>query len=207
MAVCPGISLVADLHEARFILHPLHTLVQLGQHDPSQVGASASYTLHSCKASYLSYMNEVGVARELRRLQGHHKGQAVELCSRGDTIAALRAQRFLLHQVRAGWVPSTPIVRGAQRPLVSSPPNLVATFEEHGSLPVMFQTSALHAATVLQPEVMPADAEDASPDLAPPTVFQGERPEAPPAARACPDSKEDEAIDESASDSEAPESE
>ena len=104
----------------------------------------SSYTLHSCKASFLSFMNETGLDRDSRRLQGHHTGGAPELYSREDTIGALRAQRQLCERICGGFVPKTPIARGAQRPATSAPPDLAADFHGQYSLPVMFQVTPLH---------------------------------------------------------------
>ena len=73
----------------------------LAQHMPQCADvAMMSYTLHSCKATYLSYMSQCNLGRTDRRLQGHHRSGAVELYARDDTFGALRAQR----EVRRGWL-------------------------------------------------------------------------------------------------------
>ena len=76
-----------------------------------------SYTLHSCKATFLSYMSQLCLDTEARRKQGHHSGGSVALYSRDDTHEALQAQQRVLMAVRQGWRPALPIARGAQRPL------------------------------------------------------------------------------------------
>ena len=79
-----------------------------------------SYTLHSCKATFLSYMSQLCLDSEARRKQRHHSGGSVALYSRDDTHEALQAQRRVLMALRQGWRPALPIARGAQRPLLEA---------------------------------------------------------------------------------------
>ena len=86
--------------------------------------AAESYTLHSAKCTFLSWMSERLLTPESRRLQGHHRSGSTQLYSRDDTWCALDAQQSLLSAIRQGWLPSTPIARGAQAPLRSDPVDL-----------------------------------------------------------------------------------
>ncbi|CAE7210929.1 SMYD3 [Symbiodinium sp. CCMP2592] len=77
-----------------------------------------NYTLHSCKATLLSIMNQLLLARELRSLQGHHKFDSAALYSRDDVWLPLAGQRVVRRAVLSGWRPLAPQHRGGQAPAV-----------------------------------------------------------------------------------------
>ena len=111
----------------------------LAQHMPQCADVAMSYTLHSCKATYLSYMSQCNLGRTDRRLQGHHRSGAVELYARDDTFGALRAQREVLRRIRCGWLPATPIARGGRAPMPTEPVSLAAMLGPPATLCHMFQ--------------------------------------------------------------------
>ena len=88
---------------------------------PDDAMSCESYTLHSAKATFLAWMAELLLCKQARRRQGHHRGDCADLYARDDTWEALSVQRSVIERVRAGWLPSTPIGRGGQVPLRSSP--------------------------------------------------------------------------------------
>ena len=95
----------------------------LREFSPDDAMSCESYTLHSAKATFLAWMAELLLHKHARHRQGHHRGDCADLYARDDTWEALSAQRSVIGKVRAGWLPSTPIGRGGQVPLRSSPFN------------------------------------------------------------------------------------
>ena len=53
---------------------------------------SRNFTLHSCKATVLSWCSQLGLGDMARREQGHHRTTSVTLYGRDDTRAALSLQ-------------------------------------------------------------------------------------------------------------------
>ncbi|CAE7038940.1 unnamed protein product [Symbiodinium sp. CCMP2592] len=98
-------------------------------------GASASYTLHSAKATMLSWCAEALIAKHVAQVQGHHSGDVQRKYARDDTFLALFAQRTVMRRLLAGWSPSVPIARGAQRPLPNAPLQPVASLSVAASHP------------------------------------------------------------------------
>ena len=77
--------------------------------------AAESYTLHSAKCTFLSWMSERLLTPESRRLQGHHRSGSTQLYSRDDTWCALDAQQSLLSAIRQGGFRLLPLP-GARKP-------------------------------------------------------------------------------------------
>ena len=70
------------------------------------------YTLHSAKATVLSWMNQLLLSPSLRAMQGHHKVDSVTLYGRDDVWLPLSGQRALRRALLLGWRPTTPQHRG-----------------------------------------------------------------------------------------------
>ena len=80
--------------------------------------ASRNFTLHSCKATVLSWCSQLGLGDMARREQGHHRTTSVTLYGRDDTHAALALQASILGKIRTGaFRPSISQHRGAQSPM------------------------------------------------------------------------------------------
>lgn len=81
---------------------------------PDQV---VRFTLHSCKATTLSWAAQLGVPEDLRAAQGHHRlaNHCVKKYGRDDVWPQIRCQRKLVNAIAEGWVPSTPLNRGLSR--------------------------------------------------------------------------------------------
>ena len=81
-----------------------------------------TYTLHSMKATLLSFGPQLGnlVSDSDRLLQGHHKDQkqSLNLYGRDSVWGSLRYQRTVISQIQQGWRPTTAQHRGGQFPLV-----------------------------------------------------------------------------------------
>ena len=73
-------------------LYRLRALLQLW-HQNISVSQQTTYTLHPCKASFLTYMAELDLPERDR--QGHHRGSSAQLYAREGTFPALSAQRQL----------------------------------------------------------------------------------------------------------------
>ena len=78
---------------------------------PTEAGL---FTLHSCKATSLSWAQQLGLPLQLRAAQGHHRlpNEAVRKYGRDDVWPQLRAQHRILSAVARGWRPSVPLLRG-----------------------------------------------------------------------------------------------
>ena len=82
----------------------------------------SSYTLHSMKATGLSWALQVGVDAVSRRVMGHHRAKdsgerMAGRYSRDDVLLGLRAQLKILRAIRQGWCPLTPQGRGGKTPV------------------------------------------------------------------------------------------
>ena len=97
-----------------------------------------SLTLHSLKVCVLSTMLVLNVDRASRCAQGHHRGSAAELYSRGDVWSALQAQEVVLSKLQAGWLPLTPMGRGGQSPIQQLPLLTVREVKPHATLSDVF---------------------------------------------------------------------
>ena len=65
--------------------------------------AVANYTLHSSKATALSWAAQLGLQELPRREQGHHRTNSVSLYGRDETFSALALQASLLSRIGSGW--------------------------------------------------------------------------------------------------------
>lgn len=78
--------------------------------------AVAGFSLHSLKATLLSWAGALGVDAHDREAQGHHRSMGLSGCvakySRDDIEPQLRCQRAVVRAVEAGWIPGTPLDRG-----------------------------------------------------------------------------------------------
>ena len=81
-----------------------------------------TYTLHSMKATLLSFGPQLGtlVSDSDRLLQGHHQDQkqSLNLYGRDSVWGSLRYQQTVTAQIQQGWRPKTAQHRGGQFPLV-----------------------------------------------------------------------------------------
>ena len=86
------------------------------------LGLEINFTIHSLKATLLSWGPQVGAAvTDAERLrQGHHQdlNSSLELYGRDSVWSALRYQHALVAEVHKGFRPKIPQHRGAQCPLV-----------------------------------------------------------------------------------------
>ena len=80
------------------------------------------YTLHSMKATLLSFGPQLGslVSDSDRLLQGHHQDpkQSLNLYGRDSVWGSLRYQRAVITEIQKGWRPKTAQHRGGQFPMV-----------------------------------------------------------------------------------------
>ena len=102
----------------------------------------ASYSLHSCKATVLSWLAQLDERPDVRLAQGHHSNpllQSMTLYSRDSVFPALQAQSRLLSLLEldfdslhasggsgrlrtvSGWSPVAPQHRGGQQPFAEPP--------------------------------------------------------------------------------------
>ena len=83
---------------------------------------SLEYTLHSAKATMLSWACQLNLDSHSRALQGHHKPSlkgSVNLYGRDSVHAPLDLQTTIRTQIiESGFRPSTPLHRGAQCPVI-----------------------------------------------------------------------------------------
>ena len=72
------------------------------------------FTLHSCKATILSWASQLGIPENLRAAQGHHRlaSQMVKKYGRDDVWPQIRCQNKIRQAVANGWYPATPLNRG-----------------------------------------------------------------------------------------------
>ena len=93
---------------------------------PSQ--QARTYTLHSLKTTFLSWMAQLSLPLSSRFLQGHHKPPgSAQLYSRDDVWPALKAQVLLWRAIHSGFRPARPQHRGGQTPLTEPPLELAGT--------------------------------------------------------------------------------
>ena len=80
-----------------------------------------TYTLHSMKATLLSFGPQLGhlVSDSDRLLQGHHQDpkHSLNLYGRDSVWGSLRYQLTVIREIQNGWRPKTPQHRGGQFPL------------------------------------------------------------------------------------------
>ena len=80
------------------------------------------YTLHSMKATLLSFGPQLGslVSDSDRLLQGHHHDpkRSLNLYGRDSVWGSLRYQQTVITEVQKGWRPKTAQHRGGQFPMV-----------------------------------------------------------------------------------------
>ena len=88
--------------------------------------ASASCLgVHSFKVTFLSWARQLNLNEEWRRHQGHHRADgakgSVALYSRDDVWPALQLQQAVQSQIRAGFRPLQPMLRGGGASRVDFP--------------------------------------------------------------------------------------
>jgi hypothetical protein len=110
-------------------------------------GPEASlYTLHSLKATILSWSLQIGVPEDQRLALGHHRVQGAQglakRYSRDDVLPALRAQAAVVTAIRSGWLPLTPQARGSRQPQVELP--LPYPTEQLTSMPIYISYQINH---------------------------------------------------------------
>ena len=102
----------------------------------------ATYSLHSCKATVLSWLAQLDERPDVRLAQGHHSNpllQSMTLYSRDSVLPALQAQSRLMSLLEldfdslhasdgsghlrtvSGWSPVAPQHRGSQQPFAEPP--------------------------------------------------------------------------------------
>ena len=82
--------------------------------------APEQYTLHSCKATVLSWALQLRLPEGDRAKQGHHRSQSthsVALYGRDDVVQMLWVQSQVRARILAGWRPCSAQLRGALPPL------------------------------------------------------------------------------------------
>ena len=89
------------------------------QHSAQLQVEASSYSVHSLKATVLSWAAQANLPEEDRRVHGKHKPaqMSVQLYSRDDILGSLRVQSELISRASQGWRPVTPLSRGGQVPL------------------------------------------------------------------------------------------
>ena len=97
-----------------------------GSHPLDQM--KLNYTLHSAKATLLSFGPQLGsvVESDDRLQQGHHADprKSLRLYGRDSVWGALRYQQVVIQQIRKGFRPKTAQHRGGQQPLGEPPVTL-----------------------------------------------------------------------------------
>ena len=130
---------------------------------PLDPDLAKNFTIHSLKATPLSWASQKGLSPEDRLQQGHHAGgqHSLRLYSRDDVNGAIRIQSELIRTIRSGWRPMAPQHRGGQLPMVE-PPVTVETFSKAANPEpfLWFQFSQRQA--VVDPDVSQEDVEEAS---------------------------------------------
>ena len=124
---------------------------------------ASAYTLHSAKATVLSWMNQLLLSPSLRVKQGHHKVDSVTLYGRDDVWLPLSGQRALRRALLLGWRPTTPRHRGGQHPL-QEPQVFLPAFEELGDFPPEGVALPLLSEEVASTPAQPEDSVAVSPD-------------------------------------------
>ena len=96
--------------------HMRRLLVEVAHMDTNTASA---YTLHSLKATGLSWALQLGVDKDSRKAWGHHRCNSDSMVSkycRDDVLPALRGQLQVIKAIRSGWSPLRPQRRGAKQP-------------------------------------------------------------------------------------------
>ena len=121
--------------EALYYLRYYMTLPWSHHNAPLQVDAS-SYSVHSLKATVLSWAAQANLPEEDRRVHGKHKPaqMSVQLYSRDDILGSLRVQSELISRASQGWRPVTPLSRGGQLPLIE-PQFTLEKFKKNVDIP------------------------------------------------------------------------
>ena len=153
---------------------------------PSLQSCTCEYTLHSAKATLLSWACQLHLNSDSRSLQGHHKtalNSSVNLYSRDSVHAPLKLQSDIRSKIiHDGFRPATPLHRGAQSPVIEP---AVTLFRQTQPFPLSFmQLNRFHILfTASMPsfdhpiEVVESPVDDScpnhvpSPDLAASSLF------------------------------------
>ncbi|CAE8693610.1 unnamed protein product [Polarella glacialis] len=103
-----------------------HVRILFHQYGQLSVDSCSTFTLHSLKATQLSWALQLEVPEHQRAALGHHRCRGdramVAKYSRDDVLPALRAQFAVIQAIRKGWVPLVAQNRGARAPMVELPP-------------------------------------------------------------------------------------
>ena len=125
-------------------------LRQYIQQIPSLQSCTCEYTLHSAKATVLSWACQLHLNSDSRSLQGHHKvslNSTVNLYGRDSVHAPLKLQADIRSKiVHDGFRPSTPLHRGAQSPVIEPAVTLF-----HQTQPFQVSSMKLHRFRILFP--------------------------------------------------------
>ena len=117
------------------------------------------YTLHSMKATFLSFYRQCGCSQEVRHLQGHHKfQQSMHLYGRDDVSPCIAEHAIFVDKVRSGWRPRAPLMRGVHF-MMSEPAVAFADASSFWSLTVdlhFFKVHLSEAIVSLPSQVIPA---------------------------------------------------
>jgi hypothetical protein len=107
------------MNYATFLRHLRRLLVTYGELDDQSANR---YTVHSLKATVLSWALQVGLDETTRKFMGHHRltsgsSRVAATYSRDDVLPALRGQAEILKAFRNNFMPMAPQMRGGQAPI------------------------------------------------------------------------------------------
>ena len=150
------------------------------------------YTLHSMKATFLSFYRQCGCSQEVRHLQGHHKfQQSMHLYGRDDISPCIAEHRIFVDKVRGGWRPRTPLMRGVHF-ILNEPSVAFADASSFWSLSVDLHFFKLHLtedSVALPSQVIPATVPSQNESVDDEGIFEsdssGSEPEQPDEVDLC----------------------
>ena len=165
-------AILEPMSYAQAIAH-LRRYIQL---IPSLQSCTCEYTLHSAKATLLSWACQLHLNSDSRSLQGHHKvslNSSVNLYGRDSVHAPLKLQADIRSKIiHDGFRPSTPLHRGAQSPVIEPAATLF-----HQTQPFQVSLMKLHrfrilfenfASSISQPiEIVESPVDDPCPNHVP----------------------------------------
>ena len=76
-------------------------------HEGHDADVVRGYILHSCKATMLSWMQQLLLSAHLRGLHGHHKVDSITLYCRDEVWIPLNGQQAFQGALLSGWHPAT----------------------------------------------------------------------------------------------------
>jgi hypothetical protein len=121
------------------------------------------FTLHSLKATFLSFGLQVNAPEDERTAQGHHANsgsasQMRSLYSRDDVLPQLRCQHRICWHASLGWRPLTPHLRGGGAPLPEERP-ITESLVAPSSALIVPETPSIGRSTEALPQ-LPAENQD-----------------------------------------------